>query len=273
MTRNIPQPERHYPRDPETGVIRGAEPFEFGNGSHAVLFLHGWTSSPRELRHVAQRVAAAGFFCKGILLPGHGTTLRDLLPTDFDDYLAAAEAAYDALAGDYARVSLCGLSLGGLLCLHLAARRPAANLVLYAPFLIPGGATAGLPNRWALPLIGPWLPPDRLLPKYGEGPIFDPEALAEHIAYHAMPMRGVLSNFRGARRLWLLAPHITNPLILFQSPRDPTSHISGARRLMRRVGSRDKKLVIAERSKHVITLDYDRERIEEETVRWLGARA
>ena len=271
------QKERIYPRDPGTGIILGAEPFEFApavrsDNTHAVLFLHGWTSSPRELRFVAKRVAEAGFFCRGILLPGHGRSVQDLAPTDFPDYLAAAETAFDDLARDHARVSLCGLSLGGLLCLYLAARRSAANLVLYAPFLVPGGATFGIPNRWALRLFGTWLSPDRLLPKTGEGPIFDPASLREHLAYQAMPARGVLGNFRAAQAIWRNIPEISAATLIFQSPLDPTSDAAGAKRLMRELGSGDKRLVEVGRSKHVITLDLDRSLIEEETVRWLSER-
>ena len=54
---------KEVPRDPATGLIRGAEPYDFspsGSGDpppHAVLFLHGWSSSPRELRFLARRVA------------------------------------------------------------------------------------------------------------------------------------------------------------------------------------------------------------------------
>ncbi len=261
--------EDAFPRDPDTGLILGAEPFEFGHGRHAVLFLHGWSSSPRELRFLAQKVAAAGCFCRGILLPGHGRTVADLADTRFEDYLDAAQQGFDALQAEHAQVSVCGLSLGGLLALYLAARRPVANLVLCAPFLVPAGRTFGLPNRWVLRLLPP---SDRLIPKTGGGPMFDPEAVRDHVAYSSMPLRGILSVFHAARNAWPFLPGVVNPALIFHAPKDHTSAIAGSRRLLRELGSKDKRLIEVERSRHVITLDYDRDRIERETVDWLAKR-
>ncbi|HLP43214.1 MAG TPA: hypothetical protein VK465_17045, partial [Fibrobacteria bacterium] len=67
MSKRRLQEEKPFPRDPETLVIRGAEPFDLGDPAapHAVLFLHGWTSSPRELRFLAEKAAARGFRAKG----------------------------------------------------------------------------------------------------------------------------------------------------------------------------------------------------------------
>ena len=267
---------KEFPRDPATGLIPGAEPYDFfppGSGDpppHAVLFLHGWSSSPRELRFLARRVADAGFFCRCILMPGHGRTVEDLRRVHFEDHRAAALEAFDELARNHARVSVCGFSLGGLLALFLAAEKKVANLVLCAPYLVPGGKTFGIPNRFYARYLPAW---NIIMPKDPEGPIFDPQALAGHIAYPTMPMAGVVENTRAARKIWPLLPGIQCPTLLFQSSRDQTSHVSGARRLMAELGSPDKKWVKVDRSKHVVTLDFDRERVERETVEWLAGRS
>jgi len=218
---------------------------------------------------MAEKIAGAGFHSKGILFPGHGRSVEDLRKVRFSDLYTAAENAVDELAQNHSRISLCGLSLGGLICLILAKRKKISNLVLYAPFLVPGGKTFGLPNRW----VNRFLPSrDRLIPKTGTGPIFDPAALQNHIAYDSMPMPGLLENCKEARKIWKSIPQITNPTLVFQSPHDLTSHPSGAERLIRELGSRDKKLLVVPNGKHILTLDYDRERIEKETVEWLGKR-
>lgn len=275
------QEEKPFARDPETHIIHGAEPFVFpadataapGSGagqagSHAVLFLHGWTSTPRELRFLARRVATAGFHCEGILLKGHGRTVRALCGVAFRHHLEEAEEAFARLAMAHDRVSVCGLSLGGLLALHLAARRRVANLVLIAPFLVPAGATFGIPNRW---LVGRCPIPD-LVGKDIGGPIDCPEGRAGHIAYHAMPGPELVSVVQATRDFEGVAPRITSPALIFHSVRDRTSDFAGSQALIRDLGSDDKTLVAFNRGNHVITLDHDRERLEAETVDWLSKR-
>lgn len=275
MARRL-QEEKPFPRDPTTQVIRGAEAFDFpaapgagaGRESHAVLFLHGWTSTPRELRFLAEKIAAAGFRCLGPRLKGHGLTVRALRGVTFSDHFAESEEAFASLAMDHDRVSICGLSMGGLIALHLAARRRVANLVLIAPFAKPAGTTFGLPNRW---LVGR-VPLSDYVGKHEGGPINDPEGLAGHIAYHAMPAAGMESVVEAAREFRGLERTVTCPTLIFHGVRDRTSDFTGSLDLMGTLGADDKTLVAFNRSNHVLTLDFDRGRLEAETVDWLSRR-
>lgn len=262
----VAQTAKAWPRDPVTGVILGAEPFAFGEGADAILFLHGWSSTPREMRFLAERAAGAGYRCEGILLKGHGTRLEDLVPTRFPDFLAESLAAFDSLAARHRRVFVCGLSMGGLLALHLALERPVAGLILVAPFLMPSGTTFGLPNRW---LVGR-VPLPALLAKGVGGPIVDPEGLRGHIAYHAMPAGSMVSVVVAARALARKLSRIRAPTLIFHSVHDRTSSYLGTKMLMRRMGSPDKTLVAYDRGNHVLTLDYPRAELEAETLAWLA---
>ena len=53
---------------------------------------------------------------KGILLPGHGTTVDDMQKSGGSDWIAAAEKAYDDLEGECRHVFLAGVSLGATIC-------------------------------------------------------------------------------------------------------------------------------------------------------------
>lgn len=253
---------------PVTAVIRGAEPFAFGEGPDAVLFLHGWTSSPRELRFLAERIAPLGFRCEGPLLKGHGTRLEDLAPTRFSEYLSDSEAAYSALASRHARVFVCGLSMGGLLSLHLARKFPVAGLLLVAPFLLPAGKTLGLPNRW---LIGR-VPLPATLAKGKDGPILDPDGRAGHIAYAVMPSASMVSVVAAARSFTGSLPLIKAPTLVFHSVHDRTSDFRGSQLLIAKLGSEDKALAAFNRGNHVLTLDFPRGHLEAEALAWLDRR-
>jgi carboxylesterase len=239
-----------------------------GTSSHAVLFLHGWSSTPRELRFLAEQTSRAGFHCLGPLLKGHGTRLQDLMPTRFDDYLAQAGEAYAALASRHERVSVCGLSMGGLIGLNLAATRPVAGLVLIAPFLIPWGRTCGLPNRW---LVGR-VPLPSIMAKSPGGPIQNPVTAPEHIAYHAMATRSMISVVKAGRAFLPRIPKVACPTLILHSVQDATSDFRGSQKLIEKLGSADKTLVAYNRGDHLITLDYEREKLEQTVLDWLLKR-
>nr|WKF61344.1 Carboxylesterase [Paraburkholderia busanensis] len=108
---------------------------------HAVLMLHGLSSSPLELRYLARFLNAEGFTASAPLLPGYSAGSEEAA---MEVWLDAAVREYDALAERYARVSICGLSIGAALALALAHRRPQAqSLVLLSLTLSYDG--------WAIP--------------------------------------------------------------------------------------------------------------------------
>jgi carboxylesterase len=262
----LTQHEKPWPRDPLTHVILGAEPFAFGSGDHAVLFIHGWTSTPRELRFIGEKVGQKGFAAHGTLLPGHGRTLRALQATSFSDYLRHCEEVFGDLMLKHDKVSIVGLSMGGLLGLHLAAQRKVHGLVLYAPFLRPSGSTMGISNRRMAGLAKLWT--DEII-KDVEGPILDKTQLADHIAYHAMPAPGLADVVKAAEDIVPLLSRVTCPALLVHAVKDRTSDFEGSLQLMRSLGSEDRTLIALSRSNHVITLDHERDRVEQATLHWL----
>lgn len=120
-------------------MASAGDAFALGDGPDACLLLHGLTGSPAEVRPVGEALAAAGFRAVGPVLPGHGTTPDDLYTTTRADLLRAAESALLSLRGAR-RIFLCGLSVGGLLAIHLAAR---------------SWTREGLPDLSALALLAP----------------------------------------------------------------------------------------------------------------------
>ena len=80
------------PRNPETGILVDAEPFDLGpqDGDRAVLFVHGFVAAPNTFWELPARVAERGWRAKGILLPGHGTSPFDFEKTTADESGIAA---------------------------------------------------------------------------------------------------------------------------------------------------------------------------------------
>jgi len=84
--------------------------------------LHGFTGNPQSMRTVAKVLADAGFSVELPLLPGHGTSVQDMIPTRWADYAEAAETAYEQLHSSCAHVAIFALSMGGTLACWLAER-------------------------------------------------------------------------------------------------------------------------------------------------------
>ena len=124
------------------------------SGRVGVLLIHGLTGTPAEMRFVGKGLALGGCTVYGMQLPGHCGTDADLLATDWHDWYAGVEAAYEQLASQVDVVFAGGLSMGAVLALHLAARRPGAlkGLLLYSTTLWYDGWT--IPRtRVLLPLL------------------------------------------------------------------------------------------------------------------------
>jgi carboxylesterase len=123
-------------------IRRSADPAAYdltgGQDDTGVLLIHGFTASATETRPLADFIRQrTGWRCKGILLPGHGTTVEEMERTTAEEWLREAEAGYAALAKDCSRVFLAGVSMGAVLCCHVALNHAAESrlcgLVLMAP--------------------------------------------------------------------------------------------------------------------------------------------
>ncbi len=110
-----------------------------------VLLIHSLGSSPMELRPMANALARSGCTVHCPMLPGlaDGTDIASM--SAWTDWYALVETAHDTLRQKCDVVIVGGLSIGTLLALRLAARRPddVHGLMLFAPI--------EWPNGWAVP--------------------------------------------------------------------------------------------------------------------------
>src|SRR5437763_7746764 len=119
-------------------ILAGAEPWSAQGGPDGALVLHGFTGNPQSMRGLAEALAGAGFAVELPLLPGHGTSIEDMLPSRWDDWSEVADGAYTELAGRCRRVVVVGLSMGGTLAIWLTTHHPEiAGLVAINPFVEP----------------------------------------------------------------------------------------------------------------------------------------
>jgi carboxylesterase len=234
-------------------VLEGAEPFSAAGGPEGVLVLHGFTGNPQSMRPLAEAMADAGFTVELPLLPGHGTSIEDMVTTRWADWSAAAERAYEELAARCSAVVVAGLSMGGTLTLWLAERHPEiAGIVLVNPLAEPPGddvrdmLTATLES-------GTELAP-------GIGSDIAKEGTVE-LAYAELPLAAVLSLFEAAEDVAVDLAQVGCPVLLLSSRQDHVVE-PGSGDLVAGTVSGPVERVWLERSYHVATLDYDQDEIE-----------
>jgi carboxylesterase len=221
------------------------------------LLLHGLTGSPQSLGNLPAALTAAGFRVSVPVVAGHCTTLEDLERTGWDDWVATAEGAYQALAAECPKVVLVGLSMGGSLACRLAAEHSGvAGLVAINPFIDPPAESFRDAVRG---VIGDGF----LRAPAITGDLADPEAHEE--GYDELPLSALLSLCEGLDDLLPRIPAITCPVLVVTSRVDhvvpPVSSDILAGRLSVPV-----ERVWLERSYHLALLDHDKEEVEARVV-------
>jgi carboxylesterase len=250
----------------EFGGERDATAFDLPGGSDAAaLCLHGLTGTPYEVRSLGEALARAGVRAVGPVLPGHGGAPAALQRTRYTDWLDAARAELVELRKQHAVVYGVGLSMGGLVTLHLAAeqafdaivcvgvpltlRQPGVSLARFLKYLVPA------------------------LPKRGGSDICDPVARASHPGMSVMPLAGVaeLQRLQGAVRARLAEVRV--PLLAAHGAQDGTAFPGDAQTLLRSVSCAEKEHLVLQRSGHVVPVDYDAPALAAAVTRFLVGRS
>jgi carboxylesterase len=243
-------------------ILPGAEPYSAAGDARGALVLHGFTGNPQSMRGLALALTDAGLTVELPLLPGHGTAVADMVPTRWEDWSAAADAAYLALATRCESVVVVGLSMGGTLGVWLAERHPEiAGLVLVNPLIEP-------PDADTVAFIGSLIDGgDELAPGIGSDIALEG---AVEAAYAELPLRAGQSLFAAAGEVAANLSSVTCPILLFSSTQDHVVPPVSGDRLVEGVKGPVERIFL-ERSFHVATLDYDKEAIEARTVQFVGA--
>ena len=230
-----------------------------------MLLLHGFGDTPQTLGYLATALNAAGYSVRAPLLPGHGRTVDEFARSRASEWMASTRAEYDSMLGSYRQVGIAGLSMGGALAAIIAASAPKLPaLVLLAPYvgMPPALAAAALLHRAWGPLAGQFK-------GSSDRSILDPEERGRNLAYGvttAGAIRQLLSVTRAARTA---LPAVTAPTLIMQSRKDNRVSWRVAERAFRSIGAREKRLVFVERGGHILTVDYDRERVLSEVRDWV----
>jgi len=231
-----------------TSLLPGAEPFAADGGRTGVLLSHGFTGSPASMRPWARHFADAGHTVRVPLLPGHGTTWRDLNSTRWTDWYGELDSALTRLRAVCDHVIVAGLSMGGCLALRLAQQRPddidalvlvnpAVNVKRFDVKLVPL-------LQWVVPSM-PGIGNDIKMPGQDE------------VGYDRTPLKALASQLTMWKDVRTNLAAVTQPLLLMRSDDDHVVDETSMAIILAGVSSTVKEVVALKNSFHVATLDHD----------------
>jgi carboxylesterase len=235
-------------------VMPGAEPWSYEGGPVGVLCLHGFTGNPNSMRGVALAFANAGYSVELPRLPGHGTSIDDMLDTTWHDWSAAAEDALQALMLRCEKVVVIGQSMGASLALWLGTMYShIQGIVCINP------ATQAQPDN-VLDMVRGMIDEGTTVMAGIGSDIADPDA--KETAYDGTPLVPLLTMQEALKDLELRYGQVTCPLLVMTSVNDHVVDPANSDYLAEHAGGPVERVSL-ERSFHVATLDYDKELVHE----------
>ena len=211
-----------------------------------VLLIHGFLSSPAEMRSLGERLHAAGCHALGVRLKGHGTSPWDLRERNWHEWAESVTRGFDIARAFGPSVHIVGFSTGGLLALHHAASNPQAPIEsvtsVCAPVHFKNKNMVFVPLVHHANKLVSWVNSEGIVPFTPNKPE-NPEVNYQHI-----PVRALYQLTQFINHFCKDSIKINADVYLYQAARDPVVDPESIETLDR--------LIVAEQ-KSVITLDSD----------------
>lgn len=229
-----------------------------------ILLLHGFTGTPYDLKPLGLFLHEQKFNVTAPLLFGHGQDQHALIRTPPGQWLKETRDIFEAMP--FGSIII-GLSMGALLAIILAfegKKKPKA-LVLLSPSLYLDLLGESLSLGLAMGLI----PQDLVIKKFsGHSDILDPIARKQCPSLPYMPLLS-LNEFNKLRKKAIkYLPKIDCPMFVAFGQKDNAINIYDSKLLF---FESKNSVAIKEypNSKHVITLDYDRDELNSDILAFL----
>ena len=243
------------------------KPFYFeGNNGKAVLLIHGWSSTPYEVRRLGKYLNEAGYTVTGPQLRGHGTVPKDLENVKWTDWLSDLETVYDDLRKKYQQVFVMGTSIGSNLAILLAAKHSdISGLVLMAtPYKIKLEKLTVIFAR-SLKMFRPYN-------KKFYPPTFGlSTSITRLISYQSYPVKNALETFDLIKIARTKLEFIHQPCFLIQSANDHIVNKKSLEEIYSQIKSVNRKKTYIKRAYHTFISDIKNSHIFEDILDFINS--
>ena len=249
--------ERHTGQPGDAQVQRKAPVF--------CLLVHGLNGEPKDLEPLECALRAEGFATRSFWLPGHGATPRDLRESGWQDWYAKVRAEALAALNAGNDVVLIGHSMGGSVCLVLAAELAAHEGLRGVAALCPPMRMYGWMEKLlaAARRVVPYVPAlgedirNRRARRGGRRRVQRWNAPA--------PMHSLLAALPEVRAA---LPQVRCPLLVVAARHDHVVPARDGLEAYERAGTDHKELLVLERSYHAVVHDEEQREVCAQVVRF-----
>lgn len=240
--------------------IATPKPMTLLGGKKAVLLLHGFTGSTKDVKKLGEYLQARGFTVHAPIYSGHGVEPEALLKTSPEDWWNDVVEGYNFLKENgYEEIAVVGISLGAVFSLKVAETFPVKACVsMCAP--IKRNNANGLFTR---------LYHYARLYKTFENKSKD-QIISELHELRITPKDSLDGVTRLTTETREELPAIKAPLLVMQGELDDDLYQESAPYILENVEANDKDIIWYKNSGHIITLDKEREKVCEDVYEFLN---
>ena len=247
------------------------QPFFFVSGGEieqskkGVLLVHGWTSTPYEVRRLGKYLNENGYTVLGIQLTGHGTVPKDLEDVKWKQWTTDVREGYEKLKQTCEQVYIIGTSIGANLAMILAKENPeVAGIVLMAT-----------PYKLRMEKVGLFFV--KLLLKFKKKyrkkfypPTFGRSSMITRlISYQSYPVKNLLEVYEVVKESRKDLFKITQPCFLMQSTHDHIVEKKSMEIIYAGIGSSVKKKEYIKKAYHTFISDTKNQHIFQDILYFL----
>ena len=243
----------------QSQIKKECEPFYLQGNEIGCLLIHGYSSSPFEMRYIGEKLHQLGYTISSPLLDGHGIRPDKLLDVTWYDWFITAKNALIDLRKKCNKIFVIGSSMGGTIVLHLAAHYEVNGVIALAPGLYLQNKFAGLARGMGLF--------KRFHFRKSAPDIKNP---VETHAYQRMPIKTVIELLDMFEHVKMDLPDIYAPVLILHAKNDHVIDGKSAEYIYRHISSKTKRIFELQESYHIITLDIEKEKVFLETANFIA---
>ncbi|WP_277584324.1 alpha/beta hydrolase [Psychrobacillus antarcticus] len=234
--------------------------FTLEGGKRAVLLLHGFTGSTKDVKRLGQYLQKRGYTCHAPMYRGHGVTPEELLLTSPAEWWQDVIDGYNHLKNlGYEEIAVAGISLGGVFSLKVAEEFPVKAVVsMCAP--IKRHNTEGLFDRL-----------------YNYAKIyksFEGKSKEEIISELETLKNTKSDSFDGVHEITEMTRNglqlINSPTLVLQGSLDDEIYQKSASYIHETVDTNEKEIIWYKESSHIITVGKEKEKVCEDVYEFLN---
>lgn len=235
----------------ENTIFDLTKPYFFKKGPVGVVLVHGFTSSPNDMRALGEYLAVNNFTVYGLRLAGHGVSHHALRKTNRYDWFYSLKMAVEEMRPQVKKIFLIGFSMGGNLSLLFSElERGVDGLILINTPIFTKQ------KRWLF-----WLIP--LIKRFKKFSTKEWVKNMDHYfekrdsgSYFRIPLESAWQFYKLVQETKSILPSINLPVYIIQSTHDETIDPQSANYLFLKLHTADKRIEFIPTEKHNILANY-----------------